>query len=266
MQRCVYSGSAERGHVKTEWDYSKLAESYVYRPEYAEAAIDKIVAATESNSAHHVVCDIGAGVAHLTIPLAKRAFAVVAVEPNDEMRRIGIARTKSFSRVSWREGTGEDTGCGSGSFHLVTFGSSFNVVDRSAALRETYRILSQGGWFACIWNHRVLSDPLQNQIEEAIKRHIPSYGYGARREDQRGVIEESGLFMESQFLTSRVEHRVKAEEFVAAWRSHGTLARQSDTAFGAIVEEIADCVDAATVDGHIMVPYDTVGWLAQRRG
>ena len=33
------------------------------------------------------ICDIGAGVAHLTIPLASRGFQVDAVEPNDSMRK-----------------------------------------------------------------------------------------------------------------------------------------------------------------------------------
>ena len=31
----------------------------------------------------HKVCDIGAGVAHLTLMLADRDYDVVAVEPND---------------------------------------------------------------------------------------------------------------------------------------------------------------------------------------
>ena len=45
------------------------------------------------------ICDIGAGVAHLTIPLASRGFIVDAVEPNDSMRRNGIKRTIKDSKL-----------------------------------------------------------------------------------------------------------------------------------------------------------------------
>ena len=39
-------------------------------------------------------CDIGAGVAHLTLKLQPEFSKVYAVEPNDEMRKIGSERTK----------------------------------------------------------------------------------------------------------------------------------------------------------------------------
>ena len=60
------------------------------------------------------------------------------------------------------------------SYHMTTFGSSFNVCDRQKALIESKRILVHRGWFACMWNHRDLEDPLQNEIESIIKKRIPT--------------------------------------------------------------------------------------------
>ena len=35
------------------------------------------------------------------------------------------------------------------------------------------RILRHRGWFACVWNHRDLEDPLQAEVETLIRARIP---------------------------------------------------------------------------------------------
>ena len=51
------------------------------------------------------------------------------------MTRYGKERTKKFKNVIWYQGTGESTKKNS-EFDLVTFGSSFNVMDRTKALKS----------------------------------------------------------------------------------------------------------------------------------
>lgn len=249
-------------HKQVEWDYTKLAATYTLRPPYAARAVDRIVAACGRPSPR--VADIGAGNGHLTVDLLSRGCVVDAVEPNDAMREIGMERTAGDA-VTWHVGIGEDTGLPSGTFDLVTFGSSFAVTDRPVALRETARILRRPGWFACIWNHRDLDDPLQAEIEALIRARIPDYGYGVRREDQAPVIEESGLFETPTVIREPVLHRVSVPDWLAAWRSHGILERQADAEFDSILADIDRHVQALGVD-EIDVPYVTVGWLAAVRG
>ena len=181
--------------MKTEWDYTGLAEAYLKRPDYAQEAIDKMLLTAKMQKGD-MVCDVGAGAAHLTLKLAEYGLQVFAIEPNDAMRRNGIQRTSKYEEVTWFEGVGEDTGMESNKFDLVTFGSSFNVCNREEALIETKRILKPNGWFACMWNHRDLEDPLQKQIENLLAENIENYNYGTRREDQTDVICQSGLFKE----------------------------------------------------------------------
>ena len=166
--------------MKTEWDYTNLAEAYLRRPEYAASAILEMFERAGLKPGDSA-CDVGAGAAHLTLELAKLGLRIWAVEPNDAMRRNGTRRTADYPGVQWFEGIGEDTGMEAAKFDLVTFGSSFNVCDRQKALIETSRILKPGGYFACMWNHRDLSDPLQQKIEAVIKQNIPNYAYGTRR-------------------------------------------------------------------------------------
>ena len=141
--------------MKTEWDYTALAAAYLKRPDYADAAIDAMLTIAGLEKGEQV-CDVGAGVAHLTLMLATRELVVTAVEPNDAMRANGIKRTEGLANVQWYEGTGEQTCQSANAFDMVTFGSSFNVCDRPTALKETARILKPRGWFACMWNHRQL--------------------------------------------------------------------------------------------------------------
>lgn len=249
--------------MKTEWDYTALANAYLKRPGYGDAAIDAMlsIAGVEKGDKF---CDVGAGIAHLTLMLAARGLDVVAVEPNDAMRAIGINRTEKLTNVRWHEGTGETTGQTMHAFDMVTFGSSFNVCNRPAALKETARILKPHGWFACLWNHRQLGDPTQARIETIIKEHVPGYGYGARREDQTEVIDASGLFGPVIHLDSHIRHEQTIADCTEAWRSHATLGRQAGTAFSAVVNAIEEYLLSLGTP-TIYIPYSTNIWIAQLR-
>lgn len=249
--------------MKTEWDYTTLADAYLKRPDYSNASIDAMLSIAGAQKDDHF-CDIGAGVAHLTLMLGLRGLDVVAVEPNDAMRANGMARTNSFSNVRWHEGTGEATGQSTAAFNMVTFGSSFNVCDRQQALKETARILKPRGWFACMWNHRQLDDSIQASIEQIIKERVNGYGYGTRREDQTAVIDASGLFGPVVHLDSRVMHEQSIGECVEAWRSHATLERQAGDAFHDVVAAIESYLLGLQVK-TIQIPYSTNIWMAQLR-
>ncbi|HEY9843729.1 MAG: class I SAM-dependent methyltransferase [Candidatus Sericytochromatia bacterium] len=244
------------------WDYSELAEAYLKRPDYADEALERMLAPMQLPPGARV-CDVGAGVAHLTLQLARRGFDVTAVEPNDRMRALGQQRTAELDQVHWHQGTGEATGQPDQAFALVSFGSSFNVCDREAALRETCRILQPRGWFACLWNHRDLDDPLQGEIETLIRSFLPEYGYGTRRQDQTEPIVASGLFEAVQSVSGRVIHSQSLEDCVTAWRSHATLQRQAGARFPEIVAAIESLLRSRG-QASIRIPYDTRVWFARK--
>lgn len=244
-------------------DYTDLAATYSLRPRYAALAIDRIVNAAGVSRPR--VADIGAGTGHLTLDLHARNCQVDAVEPNDAMRAIGVARTAGLPDVTWRPGSGEVTGLPSGQYDIVTFGSSFGWTDRPLALRESARLLRSGGVFSCIWNHRVLDDPLQSKVEALFARRIPGYGnaYGVREDDQAKVIEESGLFSSVATVDEVTTHRVPVEDWLTAWRSHANLQARAGERFDDILDEL-DAMVRAEGDTELAIPYRTAGWLAER--
>ncbi len=248
--------------MKTNWDYSELAEAYLKRPNYAPDAIEQMLSVMGLES-EAKVCDVGAGVAHLSLELASRGFQVTAVEPNDQMRALGRQRTQQIKDLEWFEGTAELTGQPEQAFALVSFGSSFNVCDQNLALKETARILKSAGWFACMWNHRDLSDPIQAEIETTIRSFVPEYGYGRRREDQTQVIQDSGLFQEVLTTQGRIIHQQSIADCVTAWRSHATLHRQAGEQFDAVIDAIEKLLHQR-VEQTLEIPYDTHIWFAQK--
>lgn len=247
--------------MKTEWDYTDLAEAYVKRPDYSPEGLGWMLESCAAEIGAKVA-DIGAGVGHLAIKLAESGFDVSAVEPNDRMREIGAARTRDLSGLQWREATGENTGLPDNHFHLVTFGSSFNVVDRGTALAEARRIAAPQGWFACMWNHRDLEDPLQSAIENIISRAIPDYNYGARRADQTEFLRASNLFQHLMQRDASVVHTQSIEDVLEAWRSHGTLHRQAGEKFPNIIQRISELL-SSTGGGSVDIPYTTRIWLGE---
>ncbi|MGP4113453.1 class I SAM-dependent methyltransferase [Streptomyces sp. 4N509B] len=243
------------------WDYTALASTYADRPDYAENVVDEITARAGVGQGSRA-CDIGAGSGHLTLPLLQRGLLVDAVEPNDAMRALGRSRTGEWSTVNWLAATAQDTGLTTGTYALVTFGSSFNVAPPELTLPETHRLLVPGGWFSCVWNHRDLSDPLQSAIEQLIRRHVPGYDYGARRADQSEIIARSGLFTGTERIEGAVKHTVDTGSWCQAWWSHATLARQAGDRFATVVEAIVELVRSGS-GAQLEVPYVTRGWIAR---
>ena len=137
------------------------------------------------------------------------------------------------------------------------------MCDRGAALIETVRILKPQGWFACMRNHRSLDDPTQKQIESIIRKHIPNYDYGSRRQDQSQIIKSSGLFGPTLHLNSEIIHSQTKSQCVEAWRSHATLERQAGSSFNEIIAEIEKFIFNMRAE-KIIIPYSTNIWAAQK--
>jgi len=186
--------------TENHWNYTKHAKFYEYRPNYAPKAIDALKEYVDAaKKEDFIVADIGAGTGNLSIMLLERGLKTISVEPNDAMREIGIEKTQGQD-IEWIRATGLETTLKDNSVDWVTFGSSFNVMDRDLALKEAHRILKKDGYFSCMWNHRDLNDPIQKQAESIIEEFVPNYERGTRREDQRPIIEKNNNLFDEIFL------------------------------------------------------------------
>jgi ubiquinone/menaquinone biosynthesis C-methylase UbiE len=246
--------------MNLEWDYTNRAATYDARVDYSAAALDRLVQEMGCLPRLGPVADIGAGTGKLTVPLLDRGFTVLAIEPNDAMRAVGIRNTATRS-VTWSNATMHVTGLDRNSVAYAFFGSSFSVAEQQATLRETSRILKPNGAIAFMWNHRDLTDPLQEKIENIFKREVPAFSYGKRREDPIVDINKSKLFGPVSLIEDRFIATVSAKSWLSAWSSHATVVRQvGETKMNEIVAEIHELIGDTE---SLSVPYYTRIWWAR---
>ncbi len=247
--------------MRLNWDYSQLAKTYSKRPNYSQPLIEEIIQLM-SLKPNSTVCDMGAGTGFLTQLMAPHVKAITAVEPNDNMRTVGISHCQRHTNIQWVNGRAEATGLPAGSFDAITFGSSFNVVDQRQALAEANRLCKPHGWLLAIWNHRDLKAPLQKKIEAYILSEVPDYQYGARRKDQQPILENSQLFSEVRALEKPMLIEQNAQDVIAAWESHATLQRQAGTRHALVIKGISAIIDSQSM-ATLKTPYVTRAWLAK---
>ena len=250
-------------NIKTKWDYSNLAKHYDLRADYSEKLIKKILRNINCRP-NYPVADIGAGTGKLTKLLAKYNLIVSAIEPNKNMSFYGKQNTKIYKNVNWSTGTGENTDLKSNSVYCTFFGSSFNTVNYKKTFNEIKRVLIDKGFFCCMWNHRYLKNIHQKEIEKIIKFHIPNYQYGDRRIDYTKIIIREKSFTDVRKITQRFYTKIKKNDFINAWKSHGTLLRncKNTNQFNKIIKSITIYVNSLK-KSYVEVPYDNVAYIAR---
>lgn len=132
--------------------FSDRAENYAkYRPGYPREILQFLVdryALTDDS----VVADIGSGTGILSELFVENGNRVLAVEPNEEMRKAAegfLGDHPSFESVA---GAAEDTTLAEESVDLVVVANSLHWVEVDTARAEFQRILKPGGHVAIVWN------------------------------------------------------------------------------------------------------------------
>jgi SAM-dependent methyltransferase len=211
-------------------DFTGLARDYAkFRPGYAPAVADAVVCFVGKDASSIDAADIGAGTGIWTRALVERGLhSVVAVEPNDDMRREGIS-SSAGTGVTFSKGTAEATGLPDHSFDLVSMASSFHWADFDRACDEFQRILRQGGLFVALWNPRLIEvNPLLVEIEAEIARLKPdirrvSSGRSGLTERLNDLLRGRRNFTDILYLEGRHTISQTPEQYLGAWRSVNDL-------------------------------------------
>jgi len=194
--------------------------------------------------------------------------SVVAVEPNDDMRRSGIA-DDGLCPIDWRDGTAEVTGLPDASFDLVTMASSFHWAHFDSALAEFHRILRPHGLFVALWNPRLIEvNPLLVEIENHLSTLKPDFtrissGRSGVTETLSTRLWESHLFDDVVYVEGRHDLKMSPKRYLGIWRSVNDLAVQLGEerfeGFLKFVEERIEGMDSITAT------YLTRAWSARRQ-
>lgn len=250
-------------------DFTGLAANYAkYRPAYSPSVLRALLALLPKPPAAIDAADIGAGTGIWTRMLAPVVRHVSAVEPNDDMRTHGECDCAGL-RISYRRGSGENTGLATESVDLVTAASCFHWMALDPTLREFHRILRPGGRFTALWNARLIEgDPFHAEIEAKIAELAPgvtrvSSGASGITATLTESLLGSGLFEDVVYLEGRhVETRTPAQ-YIGVWESVNDVRVQlGEERWGAFMAFVKTRIAGMP---HIATTYRTRAWSALRR-
>ena len=156
--------------------FSDRVENYVrYRPGYPPEVLD-LLRAKCGLQPSHIIADIASGTGVFTRLLLENGNPVFAVEPNTEMREMGIHQLKSFDRLVSVAGTAEETTLRSASVDFVTAAQAAHWFDLPRARAEFARILKSQGWCVLIWNERrTTTTPFLRDYEQLLLTYGTDY-------------------------------------------------------------------------------------------
>jgi len=153
-----------------------------HRPSYPREAIDATLRGAPRVAGLRVV-DVGAGTGISSRLYAERGCAVVAVEPNAEMRETGRVESGKWRveiggegriEIRWVDGTAERTTLADGCTDLVVCAQAFHWFRPPEALREFARVVDPRSplrRIALIWNELDRSDPATAGYRDHMARH-----------------------------------------------------------------------------------------------
>src|SRR5208337_3425756 len=237
--------------------FSDRAENYVrYRPGYPPEVLDLL--RTECGlRPSHIVADIASGTGVFTRLLLENGNSVFAVEPNAEMREMGIHQLEAYDRLESVAGTAEETTLRSASVDFVTAAQAAHWFDLPRARAELARILKPDGWCVLIWNERrTASTPFLREYEELLLTYGTDYKE-VRHERTTAIIHEffaPAPFEERVFdLRQQFDYEGTAGRLLSS--SYAPL--EGHPNYEAMMQELQRIFRAHAVDGKIEFEYNT---------
>jgi SAM-dependent methyltransferase len=238
-------------------------ENYVrYRPGYP-AEVLELLRVECGLRPSHIIADIASGTGIFTRLLLENGNSVFAVEPNAEMREMGLHQLDAYERLVSVARTAEETTLRSGSVDFVTSAQAAHWFDLPCARAEFIRILRPEGWCVLIWNERrTASTPFLRDYEEVLLTYGTDYGE-VRHERTTAMIHEFFAptpYQERVFsLCQQFDYKGLAGRLLSS--SYAPLAGHPSHA--PMMQELQRIFRAHARDGKIEFEYDTRVYYGQ---
>ncbi len=237
--------------------FSDRVENYVrYRPGYPAEVLELIRAECGLRS-NHVVADIASGTGVFTRLLLENGNSVFAVEPNREMREMGVHELGSYEKMASVCGTAEETTLDSASVDFVTAAQAAHWFDLPRARAEFARILRPDGWCVLIWNERrTARTPFLRDYEQLLLTYATDYKE-VRHERTTAIIHE--FFAPAPFKEGVSSLRQQFDYEGAAGRllSSSYAPLEGHPGHAPMMKELQRIFLAHATDGKVAFEYDT---------
>jgi len=253
---------APRGGVAAVFS-AKVTDYVASRPDYPPALfhhLRELLISLTTPGQPRVIADLGAGTGLFTAGLLGLADEVIAVEPNTPMRAAADAWLGGQPGYRSLAGSAEATGLPSASVHLVTAAQCAHWWDLARAREECRRILAPGGRVALVWNDRLATDPLQQDLNGLFADHG-----GERR---KALLADEMQRDPPAFFSGRCEqishahvHGLDAQGLSALVFSRSYMPVRDSDAGRAVQQDLDALFQRHAQAGRVAVRYTTLAWI-----
>lgn len=241
----------------------RVADYVRYRPDYPVAMLEWLQRTYDVNP-HWLVADVGAGTGISSKLFLDGGYRVIAVEPNEPMRKAAEQWLGDNERFRTIEGHATATRLDAASVDLITVAQAFHWFDQAATRAEFQRILKPSGLVAIIWNsRRLVGTPFLEGYEALLREYGTDYTSVAERYGDEPQMRAwfgagylgMGRFDHGQLLDfDGVRGRLMCSSYAP---------RAGHPQHEPMMHALRELFDSCAVDGHISFDYDTVIYVGK---
>lgn len=250
--------------------FNEIAELYdSIRPGYSDEIIETIVVFSRIPPAGRIL-EIGCGTGQITLPFARRGYAILGLEPGDNLAAMTRRKCRCYPQVEIQQITYENWPLQPQAFHLILSAQAFHWIDPELGCAKAAAALGSGGAFALVWNNDVSQDtPFRRATEPLYEKYFQKKG----TDDQQSTLQRHSD--RDKEILSRSDQFTEIREFRQAWEKtfpgadyirllhthsdHRALPEPERSSFFRDLEAIID-----RFEGRVFRKYETYVLLARR--
>jgi SAM-dependent methyltransferase len=237
------------------------------RPRYPEEIIEHIMAFA-ALPAHGRIFEVGCGTGQMTLPFARRGYAVVALDQGERLAALAAQHCQPYPQVRVAACAFEDWQDAAGSFDLFLSAQAFHWIEPQYGITRAAELLKPGGTIALVWTgDRSHGSAFWHATQPIYNRYNPvdSTANLQQRwpaETYQQVLRTSGQFADLQEVRKLWARRYSDEEYLKllwTFSDHRAMPEPNRSQF---FEEISRVI--AQMGGEVIRDYETLALLAKK--
>jgi len=249
VARDFYSVDAAQ---KARW-YSNAAEAYqLARPKYPADVVEFAIQSAGLLPGARLL-EIGCGPGTATTAFASRNFAMLCIDPNQDLIQLARAACRDFPGVAFHVGSFEDWPLERGSFRAVVAASAMHWVSPQIAYIKAASALNDSGSLILLWNMVVQPDAAFNRrISAVYSARVPTLirpetdspgAVDAQLAALGSRIHESERFADLRFYSTAVSIRYSTDAYLSLLSTYSQYLVLPDAIRDNLFAEIRQVVD-----------------------
>lgn len=261
--------------MKTEIDwqadsrsFDRVADLYdAYRPGYPEELVETVLHKSGLPSGGKIL-EIGSGTGKATLPFARRGYAILCIEPGENLARVAQDRLREWPGVRWEITTFQDWQEGTAQFDLIISGQAFHWVPKPAGYIKAAKVLKKSGTLAIFWNMQAENEgPVFEALAEVYREHAPELDDGKSSEEvilqREQELRACENFNKVEVLRFPWTRPYDTRQYLGLLNTYSDHLRMSEAQRANLFEGVAEVVER--YGGVVEKPYDAVLYMAEVR-